>query len=64
VLLAALGWSVFVHARGALEQQTMWWTNRPEMHTNPQALVNDWRYPPFLAGIHYWVDPQGELQVR
>jgi hypothetical protein len=51
-LAAALcGWGVFVHARGALAQETWDWNLGTEIDENVSRRVWDWRYPQFLAGL-------------
>jgi hypothetical protein len=50
VLLLAVGWSVFVHARGATSWATQLWNPRPipaGVDTNPQRFT-DWGDPQFL----------------
>ena len=51
-LAAALcAWGVFVHARGALAEETWEWNLDTEIDANVSRRVWDWRHPQFLAGL-------------
>lgn len=47
-------WGVFVHARGALAEETWEWNLDTEIDENVSRRVWDWRHPQFLAGL---IDP-------
>jgi hypothetical protein len=47
-------WGVFVHARGALAEETWEWNLDTEIDENLSRRVWDWSYPQFLAGL---IDP-------
>jgi hypothetical protein len=44
-------WGVFVHARGALAEETWDWNLDTEIDENVARRVWDWSYPQFLAGL-------------
>jgi hypothetical protein len=48
VLLCAIGWSVFVQARGAFDEDTVYWSVTPWHVDNDPGRVWDWSDPQFL----------------
>jgi hypothetical protein len=49
--VAFCAWGVFVHARGALAEETWEWNLDTEIDANVSRRVWDWRHPQFLAGL-------------
>lgn len=62
VLASALClWGVFVHARGAIAEETWEWNIDTAIDENVSRRVWDWSYPQFLAGLIETPRPDREL---
>jgi len=50
-VLAACGWSLFVHVRGAYAPETHRWNRFLRNRELRMQAIHDWRHPQFLAGL-------------
>lgn len=62
-LVAAFGWGLFVHGRGANAKPAWFWNHRATAVGQEEA-VKEWRYPQFLAGLTFEVEPDGAIRER
>lgn len=63
VLVLGFAWGGWVHARGATSARAWLWNLRAAA-VGPQAAVKEWRYPQFLCGKSFDVNPDGSVRER
>lgn len=63
LLVVTVGWSGWVHWRGANEVSAWDWNYLAGQMSEADA-ARDWRYPQFLAGVTFEVSPDGRVQFR
>jgi len=61
LMVACFGWGVFVHWRGA-NAIPAWLWNARALAVGPEAAVEEWHHPQFLAGLTFTVRPDGTVE--